>query len=733
MPQDKIELVEEIDEKGDKYILSPIIDGKNANLFRQKLIEDCDGDESISNNVFTNAIQSLRYFVNPSHKDDSKTLSKILTIGRVQSGKTSFFLATISLAFDNGYNLAYLIGGTKKPLVDQNYDRSVSEFANNYNVKIYLINEVDENQVSLDIDNGFKVIIVALKNSAVDTNLGKVQKFVCAMSNIPTLIVDDEGDEYTPGMEAVAKRIGRDGVNHDLIADIISIPSICTFLSVTATPQANFLISTINAISPDFCVLVQPGAGYTGGNSFHDTEDNPHIQDIYDGDDFSETIPESFKDALYFFIFSICFKRSKKDFRPFSMLIHPSSLKAIHENVAEKIKLRIEAISRPLTNRKNVSHTEHANRVLDQFETYKKMNPEYDMPLDAESIISEFSNALSLLEIFVFNTGEIGRNDILAEKASSALYKIYVGGNMLGRGLTIKNLSLSYIFRDSKVTAIDTLYQRARWMGYKGEYFDVCKVYMTQSLKEKFVAISDNENDMWNSISAFLQTKYRIKDFPRLFTLSDDSGKLILTRKSISKTLTVEIVSGGYQYDKTLAFSPDSVTNNRENLLNYLTAHENGARLVQFGTSDVQRHLVIETSFSEFFNEFISKYQFPNHSKKIGRMSLEKLYDQVQSGIISDELSVLIMRYENKEFRSFVEIDGQKWLKELPQSYNEGVTQYEGDKNLSGYKDKMHIQIHLVYIDKNNTNDYYPILVLNNPLSKKTIRFVTGENDYGQV
>lgn len=730
---DYIELVEDINSNADKYLVSPVITGYHASLFRDKINEESPDDPNIANNVFSNAIQSLSYFINPNYVSDSKTLSKILALGRVQSGKTSFFLATVSLAFDNGYDLVIVIGGTKKPLVEQNYVRAVEEFSNNYKVKIYLVNSVTCAQISNDIDNGYKVVLITLKNAADLKNLGKVRSFVEELSNIPVLVVDDEGDEYTPGMEALAKRTGRDGINHDLISEIIGTPRICTFLSVTATPQANFLISTINSISPDFCVLVRPGPGYTGGNSFHDTETNPHVVSIYDADDFSESTPDSFKDALYFFVFSICLKRSRGDNRQLSMLIHPSSLKAIHDDVADKISSMIETIKGPLLEPHNISHAEHVQRVVEQINNYREMNPELADEINEPSIIEQIPFAIQNMETFVFNTGDIGKDDIQREKESECPYKIYVGGNMLGRGLTIKNLNVSYIFRDSKVTAIDTLYQRARWLGYKGSYFDVCRVYMTQSLKEKFVAVVDNENDMWNKLESYLLTNYSIKAFPRTFILSDTSGKLVLTRPSISKTVTLEITSSGYQYDLSLNFAAGAKEDNRDIYFNYLNSHKNELFEKQFGTNPLQTHLILRTTFTEFYENFLAKYHFPRKSKKLGSMTMEKIYHQVLDGVYENKLFVIVMRYKHKEYRTAQEIVGEKWLLELPQSYNNNKTYYEGDKSLEIYKDLMHFQIHLVYTDENNKEDFYPILAFNNPLSEKTIRFVTGDNIYGEV
>ena len=57
---------------------------------------------------------------------------------------------------------------------------------------------------------------------------------------------------------------------------------------------------------------------------------------------------------------------------------------------------------------------------------------------------------------------------------------IYIGGNMLGRGITIKGLAVTFITREAKNdTNADTLEQRARWFGYKRSYLDVCRILLT--------------------------------------------------------------------------------------------------------------------------------------------------------------------------------------------------------------------------------------------------------------
>ena len=53
-----------------------------------------------------------------------------IVIGKVQSGKTSNFIALTALAFDNKYNIAVILGGNKNNLLNQNANRIKKYFEN---------------------------------------------------------------------------------------------------------------------------------------------------------------------------------------------------------------------------------------------------------------------------------------------------------------------------------------------------------------------------------------------------------------------------------------------------------------------------------------------------------------------------------------------------------------------------------------------------------------------------
>ena len=100
-----------------------ISDGYFAtHVAEQMLKSDESMTDDIVNTVFSNAAEILNECPNP--ESQSLEFKKTgIVIGKVQSGKTSNFIALLALAFDNGYNLAVVIGGNTTELLSQNVNR----------------------------------------------------------------------------------------------------------------------------------------------------------------------------------------------------------------------------------------------------------------------------------------------------------------------------------------------------------------------------------------------------------------------------------------------------------------------------------------------------------------------------------------------------------------------------------------------------------------------------------
>lgn len=711
------ELIETVSNTNKKIIKFPKIDGVHQQILYESTKKN--SGEAVAMSTYKNGVQAIRYLADPNENERIK----VLCLGKVQSGKTSFFINTIALAFDNGYRIAYLLAGVTTKLKDQNGERVTSDFSNDENVVVYQINKAKKEDVENDLSAGRCVVFIVLKNAAKKTNLGKMLEFEKSFKGIPSLIVDDEGDEVSPGAPHAKKKGGKAGKTHDRIVDVIVELDCCTFLSVTATPQANILLSTMDDLSPDFVSLVEPGVGYTGGNSFHDLMSNEHVIEIDDFEDFEDSIPESFVKCLHFFIFACCLKNDSKQY---SMMVHPSALTLVHEIVTIKIESYINQIRKNLSDPKNVAYEASLNRIEEAYTDYKVTNP--DLSTSFEQIVNRIPDVLRNISVYTFNSTKVGRIDMEREAKDQNLYKIYVGGTILGRGLTIKNLIVTYIYRTSKTSTVDTMYQRARWLGYKIKYFDVCRVYMTKELKKQFIAIVDNENDMWQSIKSFLLSNISFKSFPRIFVLDyeDPNFKLLLTRKTVSDTVVLERLHPGFSYYKSIRFKNDERAMNRHLFEKFYDKWKSFGEMQRFGPSETHNHNVIQMKFSEFYTDFLSDFKFPQGCD-FGPNSFRRILNEVENKKRVDNIFVVVMRPNVREQRS-TNPSKSEVLELLQGRSHDGIT-YVGDKSIMS--DTFHMQIHLVYQD--DYDDYVPMITLNDPITVSQIKYVTGDNYYGET
>ena len=104
-----------------------ITDGFFANSVANQMKKDDESmTDDIIGNVFNNASTILNQCPNPKESGEFRKTG--IVIGKVQSGKTSNFIALLALAFDNGYNLAVVIGGNTEELLTQNVVRIKTAF-----------------------------------------------------------------------------------------------------------------------------------------------------------------------------------------------------------------------------------------------------------------------------------------------------------------------------------------------------------------------------------------------------------------------------------------------------------------------------------------------------------------------------------------------------------------------------------------------------------------------------
>lgn len=151
--------------------------------------------------IINGALNIMSNFPEPGGPDAQTTG---LAIGKIQSGKTLSFSALIALAASNGYRLIIVLAGTKKPLLIQTQKRLERDLGTRRDHRasrlLVLSNPRPTAQDTAVVRNNLStvlnktVLIVCLKHTSHINNLRTLLSSL-EIPRVPTLIIDDEGDE----------------------------------------------------------------------------------------------------------------------------------------------------------------------------------------------------------------------------------------------------------------------------------------------------------------------------------------------------------------------------------------------------------------------------------------------------------------------------------------------------------------------------------------------------------
>lgn len=675
-------------------------------VVKNYLLNDGISQEGV-NNIIINGIKILGYCADPKTQDESKKTG--IVIGKVQSGKTSNFIALIGLAFDNGYDIVVLLGGTKKNLVEQNKERMEDYFEKDPDV-IVLDAEKNMSQINTEsLDNfiriGKKIIIVTLKSAAkldkLRTSIFENYRF----KNRPTIILDDEGDEYSLNT-LIAK--GKKSKTYEAICNLLDKLRIRTFISVTATPQANLIINTLDILSPDFGILVYPGDGYCGLNKFH-LSDNKYCVTIPDNEKSlleDNGVPSSYYDALSMFFVAIAIYRLREndDRKKISMMVHPSFRVNDITNVCEKTKIILSSWKSFSLDITDISFETVKNHLLKAYNEYKNGGVEVG---SFEDVCLKAADAIQRTGIHkITGNNQLEGNDKYYDN------NIYIGGQMVGRGLTIKGLVVTYIIRDTKgVSNVDTVQQRARWFGYKEDILDLCRIFATRNILDCFSEIRIHEDEMWETIENSNSNGTNFKEMKRLFVLSD---KLRMTRTSVGKTEKYTFTS--WKPENKFLQNENGRKHNTELLNNLKTQYIECGLAKKDYTGENSLHLIVENlNFYDVLKNDLRDYISPNDPY----CNLE-IFKKMCSLFIKYEQTTLLcnlvwMRNYEKSYHNIREDYKipNYFVGRRPENVSEELCTYKGDRKYCS-DNNITVQIHRI-VNKLNNREENPVLAIHIP------------------
>jgi Z1 domain len=268
---------------------------------------------------------------------------------------------------------------------------------------------------------------------------------------------------------------------------------------VTATPQAMFLQTPGHDFRPKFTVLSHPGADYVGGEDFFG-ESSTLVRE-FDLNDISVLaagaqpspglqMPRSLLTALDTFMIGATFKRRKEADENCAFLCHVSTRTDDHKHIVDLLRHYKTELAGNLKskNQSTIVRLKAAYEDLAATDTRLRETP-FD---DLVEAIAFYSPGINVKMVN-------GQTD--EDVAVKSPYNLFVGGNKLGRGVTIKNLLVSYYGRNPKKPQADTVLQHARMYGYRRKDIGLLRLFLPRELRIVFKAINEMERGLRNLIN----------------------------------------------------------------------------------------------------------------------------------------------------------------------------------------------------------------------------------------
>lgn len=473
---------------------------------------------------------------------DTSTKKPGILLGKVQSGKTRTFLGVMALAFDNGYNIAIILTKGTKPLTEQTLKRlheDFVQFEEDNKAQVYDIMFFPKNMVPYELSQ--KLIIVAKKEiNNLKRVLNNLTNTYPDLKNKKILIIDDEADFASISFHK-EKESGliEQGKIAQQIDEIRTKVEQSDFLQVTATPYSLYLQPDDDESEdglfppkrPAFTVLVPIHKDYVGGDYYfiESEKEGTAASYVYEevppeeleilkatkklkrADRRSFKIEEVFtspstktiRNSIMNFIVGGCIRRIQQEEsgqkqENYSFVIHTEQSRSSHnwqEDVVNKLNEELIKIAKE-------DRTLFDQLVKDAYDDLKKSIELTDIKLpEFATVLQNVSKALidGMLVVEKVNSDKDVKAllDIKGQLRLRTPLNIFIGGQILDRGITIKNMIGFYYGRNPKKFQQDTVLQHSRMYGARSkEDLSVTRFYTTRGIYEVMRRIHEFDNTL---------------------------------------------------------------------------------------------------------------------------------------------------------------------------------------------------------------------------------------------
>lgn len=595
------------------------------------------------------------------HPAASTFQTRGLVVGYVQSGKTANFTAVIAKAADVGYRLFIVLSGTKVSLRAQTQQRLDHELVELNDTLWYTPTRETDFSLSdnpnyfLNPDRDSHFLCVVKKNSPI---LRRLIRWLSGASpeilkRCPVLIIDDEADEASINTAANQAQgdpetYRRTAINQRLIELLQRLPKVA-YIGYTATPFASVLIdprSKTDLYPRNFIAALPKPEGHFGTERIFGRERllNDETDEEYDGLDMVRIVPieelqslqpttrndngfepsmsESLRDAInYFWMAAAARWERNQENEHSTMLIHTTQLTAIHSRLREIIESYRRDVLGIVNGPLKASLIQQWSQQWEDEQSRLPRSEFSEQSVAFDALAIHLPDVINQTQIVVDNY----RSDRRLNYEDRARLQIAIGGNTLSRGLTLEGLLVSFFVRAA--SAYDTLLQMGRWFGYRPNYADLPRIWMTAELRDFFYDLATVEAEV----------RQEIERYAELGMTPEEFGVRIRTHPSLAITARAKMqhaVQTRISYDncnvQTVLFNHQ----NAEWLQTNIKATDHLVRRIErIGCQSIDRmgHKIFYGVPADIITDFIEQYQFHEMSREVSRRALNGYISEQQA------------------------------------------------------------------------------------------------------
>ncbi|MFB6349611.1 Z1 domain-containing protein [Moraxella sp. ZJ142] len=414
-------------------------------------------------------------FMDKLSKTEAKTVQNVLLLGNVQSGKTAQVLGVLSALADDGDHKVFLYLTTDSvDLQAQTVKRAKANLQN-----FIVLSESDDTSFMQVMKANNPILVILKKNASILRRWRNLFTSQAHLKGYPLVIVDDEADAASLNTNADKQHKEASTIN-SLLNDIKNACCQSLFIQLTATPQSLLLQHEESDWQPEFIHFFEAGEQYIGGNFVFSDPPSYIVRfisnELEDMKDDSDEIAEGAKQALLIFLIT-CAEFDLCDKNNCNFALHPSYKIQDHQAFAQKIQCFLNDLVQAVNNGENI-----ANSFLESYLDLQKSKPDIH---HFEEIYEKLILLLQEKRINVVVLNSKTEADFNLENG----FNIVIGGNVIGRGLTIPKLQTVYYSRTAKKPNADTFWQHSRIFGYDRDR-SLLRLYIPTDVYQFFVALN---------------------------------------------------------------------------------------------------------------------------------------------------------------------------------------------------------------------------------------------------